>query len=268
MTIYSLALDAREGKATGEPQRVIQTGASEQFPTVTSDGRKMVFVSRKLGTPDIWMKDLVIGEESVVVATPEEERRGLISPDGSRLAFQRIENQRAVNYLFPLPRGPETKFCEGCRSLLGFSPDGKSLLVSEGEPEHIVLFEIDTGHKIVPAVHPKYPIHDGRLSPDSRWYAFKLVLSAQRQPVYITPVRDGGPAGEQEWIQIAEGPTTSRSGRQTGKCFTTTHQKTARTASTPGAWIRRRSAQLARNSPSAIFMATSSRQAGPTSAMD
>ena len=207
MTIYSLGLDALEGKTTGEPQRALQTGASEQFPTVTSDGRKMVFASRKLGTLDIWMKDLATGEESVVVATPEEERRGMISPDGSRLAFQRIENQRPVNYLFALPGGPETKFCEGCRSLLGFSPDGKSVLVSEGErePEHTLLFEIDTGRKTVPAFHPKYPIHDGRLSPDGRWYAFKLVLSATRQPVYIAPVREGPAAGEQEWIQIAEG---------------------------------------------------------------
>ena len=205
MSLYSLGLDAREGKATGESQRVIQAGASEQFPTVTSDGRKMVFASRKLGTLDIWMKDLVTGEESVVVATPDEEPRGVISPDGSRLAFQRVENQRQVNYLFPLPGGPEEKFCEGCGSMLGFSSDGKSVLVSEGEPTRFVLFEIDTGRKTVLAVHPKYPIHDVSLSPDGHWCAFKLVLGAERQPVYVTPVRGGPPAAEQEWIQIAEG---------------------------------------------------------------
>jgi hypothetical protein len=65
-----------------------------------------------------------------------------------------------------------------------------------------VLFEIDSGRKTIPAVHPKYSIHDGRLSPDGRWFTFKLVLSATRQPVYIAPVRNGPPAGEQEWIQI------------------------------------------------------------------
>src|SRR5262249_9750849 len=53
------------------------------------------------------------------------------------------------------------------------------------------------------AAHPKYAIHDGILSPDGRWFVFKLVVSQTVQPVFIAPVREGSPASEQDWIKIS-----------------------------------------------------------------
>ena len=89
MTIYALPLDAGQGKAIGEPVRVGHGGVAEKYPTLTADGRKLVFVSDRAGTNDIWVKDLTTGEENVLIGTPENEGRGLISPDGSQVAFQR-----------------------------------------------------------------------------------------------------------------------------------------------------------------------------------
>jgi Tol biopolymer transport system component len=86
MTIYALPLDVRQGKVTGELVRVGRGGVRDIFPTVTSDGRKMVFVSDRAGTNDVWMRDLTTGEETVLIGTPENESRGLISPDGSQVA--------------------------------------------------------------------------------------------------------------------------------------------------------------------------------------
>jgi hypothetical protein len=73
-----------KGKVTGELVRVGRGGVSERFPTLTTDGRKMVFVSDCAGTNDVWMKDLATGEETVLIGTPENESRGVISPDVRR----------------------------------------------------------------------------------------------------------------------------------------------------------------------------------------
>jgi Tol biopolymer transport system component len=202
MTIYALPLDVRQGKVTGELLRIGRGGASERYPTLTSDGRKMVFVSDRAGTNDVWMKDLITAEENVLIGTAENEGRGVMSPDGSKVAFQRIENGRTVNYVWPLPAGPEQKLCDGCLSLLNWTSDGKSVIISEGDPERLMALDISTGHRMLAASHAKYAIHDGCLSPDMRWIAFKLIHSSTSQPVYIAPVRNGAEVPEQDWIPI------------------------------------------------------------------
>jgi Tol biopolymer transport system component len=200
--IYALPLDVRQGKVTGEFVHIGRGGVSERFPTLTSDGKKMVFVSDRAGTYDVWMKDLATGEEHVLIGTPENEYRGVISPDGSQVAFQRLENGLAVNYVWPLPAGPEKKLCDDCRSLLNWTSDSKSVIVSEGDPERLVALDVGNGHRMLVASHPKYGIHDGYLSPDMRWIAFKLMKSQTAQPVYIAPVRNGAVVPEQDWIRI------------------------------------------------------------------
>src|SRR5207244_3841126 len=135
---------------------IMHGGANASFPTLTADGRTMVYASDRSGTYDIWMKDLTTGDETLLIGTPEEENRGLISPDGSQVAFQRIENGRPMKYLWPLPAGPERRLCDGCRSLLNWTPDGKSVISSDGEPERLVALNVTTGRRTVVASHPKY----------------------------------------------------------------------------------------------------------------
>src|SRR5579859_2667617 len=71
MAIFALPLDVRQAKVTGELVRIGQGEVFERHPTLTSDGRKMVFVSDRAGTNDVWMKDRATGENTVLIGTPE-----------------------------------------------------------------------------------------------------------------------------------------------------------------------------------------------------
>jgi serine/threonine protein kinase/Tol biopolymer transport system component len=200
-TIYALPMDTREGKATGELVRAVNWGANASYPTVTADGKKLVFVSDRYGTSDVWMKDLTTGDETVLIGTPDEEMRAMISPDGSQVAFYRLEGR--ANYVWPFPAGPEKKLCESCPPPLNWTADSKSLVIPEGDPFRFVALNVTTGQRIPLAAHPEYPVHDGSLSPDGRWFVFKLVVSNTVQPIFIAPVREGSPASEHEWIKIS-----------------------------------------------------------------
>jgi TolB protein len=96
---------------------------------MTSDGKKMVYVSTRMGNPDIWMRDMETGADTALVATPERETRAVISADGTRLAFQRSYGGLCKTFWMPLPHGNEIKFCDDCRSLMGWMPDGKGAIV-------------------------------------------------------------------------------------------------------------------------------------------
>jgi Tol biopolymer transport system component len=87
--------------------------------------------------------------------------------------------------------------------ILSWTPDSKSVIIAVGEPQHFEALEVATGRREVLAAHAKYPIHDGQVSPDGKWFVFKLLTSAMVQEVCITPIRHGTPSAEKDWIRVA-----------------------------------------------------------------
>jgi eukaryotic-like serine/threonine-protein kinase len=200
--LYHINLDPIRGTSSGELKRVVPAGSEPTYPTVTADGTKLVFVSTRLGTQDVWMIDIASGKETAIVSTPEQETRAVVSPQGDKIAFHRGERPNLVGYLFSLPAGPETRMCDDCRNLLGWTPDGKGLIINDRIPERMLVHDVGTGARKVLIEHPKYAIHDGILSPDQNWVAFKVILAATRQPLRVARVAYNRPAGEQDWINI------------------------------------------------------------------
>ncbi|MDX1980740.1 MAG: protein kinase [Bryobacteraceae bacterium] len=202
-TIYSLAVDADRGVSNGEPKLLLNWAGDLIFPSVTRDGKKMVFASDRSGNFDIWLRDNVSGEETAVVATPAEEKRGMIAPDGSKLAFDRFESNKRSLYWMPLPAGPEYKICDDALSLLGWTPDGKGVLISLADRIQLVVHDLESGARVLPAVHPKSEVHTIAFSPDSHWFVFKLRESDQRATLYVSPWKRDRPTRPEEWIPIS-----------------------------------------------------------------
>lgn len=208
-TIYEIEMDGG-GTSNPEPVPVVAPDRMARFPTFSADGGKMVYAAYRADNLDIWIRDMKDGKESVLVGTPADEPRGLISPDGSKVAFQRIEKARNMAYWMNLPSGEENKICEDCRSLLHWTPDGKGVLISEGNPEHMVIFELATGRRIPTAVHPDLPIHDLAVSNDGKWFAFVTVKEGIDRSVYVSRFVDGRPTQPTEWMRIYGGPGGAR----------------------------------------------------------
>jgi WD40 repeat protein len=145
----------------------------------------------------------VSGEETAVVATSAEEKRGVISPDGSKLAFDRFENNKRSLYWMPLPTGPETKICDDSLSLLQWTPDSQGVLISEANRVQVVVHDIATGKRVAPAVHPQFEVHSPAFSPDGRWLALTLKKHDHRSRVYVSPWLKTRPTQIGEWIPIS-----------------------------------------------------------------
>ncbi|HUQ90228.1 MAG TPA: protein kinase [Bryobacteraceae bacterium] len=206
VSLYRMNLDAGQGKSPGDLTPVVTDGASVRYPNLTSDGSKLVYVSDRSGSDDIWLKDFSSGAETPLVASQASERRGLISPDGSQLVFLRTEKGKLSSLVWPMPAGPERKLCEKCDdftnlSILNWAPDGKSVVIATGDPQRFDALNVASGKSSPLAAHSKYPLHDGVVSPNGRWIAIKLVTSASIQPLFIAPV---GPAyaAEKDWIRV------------------------------------------------------------------
>ena len=210
--IWSLGVQANKGRVAGELQPLTRGAAAEQFPTVSSDGRTMVFVTNRTGNNAVWMKDLTSGAESPLVVTHSDDFRGIISPDGSRVAFtRRIESGYADLYAIPSGGGAEEKLVGSVAGLMGWSSDSRRVLYMWGRPFRFRTVDVTSRAVADVLQDPKHNVDVARFSPDDHWICFKVEQEPGREPTFIAPVRSGVAAPESEWIQISAGTTYGRS---------------------------------------------------------
>ena len=212
--VWSLPLDANAGKVTGEPLRLTDDPAQERFPFVSADGRKVAFNrSLKAGQYDLWLKELPNGKETPLVLSPAAARYGDISPDGSRVAYQVLENQSLAIYAISAAGGDPERLCGDCRIPNGWSPDAKSFVWETFPNRALVLVDLASGRQteIIKNSNPKYGVSRGRFSPDGRWLSFHAIPSgAEVRRVYVVPFKGAVLQDEKAWIPITDGEGMER----------------------------------------------------------
>ena len=74
-------------EAGKKAERVTKDVFTQAHPRWSPDGKKLVFVSDKLGSMNVWMRDLASGEERVLAKPVGESGYPTWSPDGKKVAF-------------------------------------------------------------------------------------------------------------------------------------------------------------------------------------
>lgn len=97
---------------------------TDSSPAVSPDGKLIAFRSDRDGTPRIWLKQLIGGNEVALTTGPDDYPR--FSPDGSAILFTRFDNQSRSLYRIPILGGEERKILDDAHSG-DWSPDGKQI---------------------------------------------------------------------------------------------------------------------------------------------
>ena len=127
--IWKLPIGANTAETRGEPERMISGLGRDRFPSIPSDARSLIYTSDRADSDDIWLRDLATGQDTRITVGATQEWRGELSPDGSRVAFLRRENDELRLYVKDLAKETEKRvFEDAFANLLGWMPDGKTVL--------------------------------------------------------------------------------------------------------------------------------------------
>src|SRR6516225_9922296 len=124
--IWSLPIEPNQGKVTGELKRLTQDNAADLHPALSPDGDKLVFVSSRSGSQEIWIKDLRSGELSALTASRSSKWRPRFSPDGSKVSFSGTRSWDG--YIVASAGGTPEMVSQGVGQLTSWSSDGKRIL--------------------------------------------------------------------------------------------------------------------------------------------
>ena len=202
--IWSLPLDANRAEVRGEPKRVVSGLSDEVYPSISSDGQRLSYVSDRAGNFDIWLHDLETGEDTPITIAPEREHRGTIPPDGSMISFVRREQDKVNLYVMDLVQRRAKLLVEGVGHMFSWMPDGKRILYYTPPPLRWKTVDAETGGQAnVDLTHPDYQPSTLRFSPDGEWLAFTLAVQPE-WPLFISRIEQGQPTAHDEWIQITK----------------------------------------------------------------
>ncbi len=201
--LWSLPIDANEGTRRSEaPKRLTDKVSLEQFGSITTDGRYLVFTSTRSGKAHVWLKDLSTGQESRLSRTDEQEEHPEISRDGTMIAYW---TQPGVTIVRRTRPGVPESHCEKCGWVWDWSPDNQTLLYNDLQPIwEIGSFDRTTGKKATVLASAKWPLYQARFSPDGKWLAFGQEVNNSTSRLFITPIHNGIAGPESEWIPIAD----------------------------------------------------------------
>jgi Tol biopolymer transport system component len=180
-------------KADGaNPRPLTSNAVLNGLPSVSTDGRFIIFVSNRTGSPHIWRMESD-GSNQKQITNGIAEVAPVVSPDGQWIVFQDISDLRLGK--IPIDGGTATKLNDKLASQPAISPDGKLVACryreAELSPFKLGLISFATG-ETVKAIDLPPTGSNLHWSADGR-----AVLYADRRGgvsnIWSQPI-DGGPA--------------------------------------------------------------------------
>ncbi len=203
INLWALPMNTFRGKTSGPLKRLMQDPADVYFPSVSSDGKTLIYMSTRSGKTDLWIQDVKTGRKTVAAAQIAHGRP-VIARDGSMLLFG---GPKAGGpwYSLPLLAGDaarpsaQREVCDHCWPVWDLSSDGKWLLYDQQMTKIMAVRDMASGHTSELVHAGPTVIGRARISPDNRWVVFNSSYH-----VFLVPFRpEMTPADQASWIAIA-----------------------------------------------------------------
>jgi Tol biopolymer transport system component/DNA-binding winged helix-turn-helix (wHTH) protein len=201
--VWSLAFDLDRGTSQGTLERVTMGPSTREHASLAHNGRFLAFASDQSGQTNIWVRDMVTGDESPLASSSLEQHYPVSNATGDKIAFSSFEKDGRAVYI-SAPGGPPERVCDGCLRATGWSRDDKTILVFAGDPYQIDALDVGSHQRTPILKHPNYNLLYARFSPDDRWVSFTVRTQPDRARIAIAPLNGPKPVPESAWITVSE----------------------------------------------------------------
>jgi serine/threonine protein kinase/Tol biopolymer transport system component len=202
--VWTIPVDAAHGKPTGGMARLTNTISTEWAPSISDDGRLLLYVTSASAESGLIIHQLDTGRVRTLVASQTQLVSARISGDGRRVAY--VNNHYDL-LTIPTAGGTVEKLCDHCGTITGISHDGNAILYEPVKDEDLTMFDARQRKSIKLALRPQPSdlLSGGRFSPDEKWVAFHSMEGPARTTrVWVAPVNRDHPAAQSDWIAITD----------------------------------------------------------------
>ena len=219
--LWSAALDGASGTAHGPLRRMTRGPFPLGFLTVTNDFRTLAYFSYRLGSGDIFLRDLTTGSETSLTDGPSEPKGyPAISPSGRLLVYgaRMSGGGRALRPIFvaSLPDQTWRTLGDDCGGRPREWVDERRLIIERfARLNSVAIIDTESRDQRELLQSADRSITNPRLSPDRHWIAFDASRPSEPASVCVAPFREQM-IPESEWVMVdrpASHPFWSADGR-------------------------------------------------------
>jgi Tol biopolymer transport system component len=205
--LWVLPLDSNRAVQTGPLKRLTNDPSIDQRPSLSLDGKKIAWETSRGGNFEVWVKDLVSGEERGLTSGPLREHMPALSRDGSHVVYDAHDREKVAIFESAFRGGEPVKVWEENigQGSFQWTSQGDSVLYFHREPPGTVgLMNLSTRKRTVLLRHPKFNLSlaDARLSPDGRWIAFPVPFARNRSRLAMARLSGTVIDDEKDWTYL------------------------------------------------------------------
>jgi Tol biopolymer transport system component/DNA-binding winged helix-turn-helix (wHTH) protein len=203
--VWGMPFDEVRQSATGVLDRFTSGLAREDYPSISSDGRRAAYGSDESGLRSVWVRDVAKQSQIRVAPSPFAQRFPVLSGSGNRVAFSSYERDKRPAYAVAASGGTPELLCADCLRVTDWSHDERAVLVVDGSPYRISTIDTSTRKQTVLIQHSSFHVIYGRFSPDNRWVSFTVRRPNNRSWITVAPLEGRPkPIAEGAWTKISE----------------------------------------------------------------
>src|ERR1035437_1870116 len=158
---------ARPPRSTSTPQTTphfcfVPSRRCSLAPSLSANGRYVVYLSTQLGSRAVRARDLTSGKTITLVASASLLFNPRISGDGATVAYC-----DGGGNIFSVPRGggEVASLCAGCGTTMAVSAEGKRISYEPGQSEDLTWYDVDRKARVIAAQRPEGSVlTDGRFA--------------------------------------------------------------------------------------------------------
>jgi Tol biopolymer transport system component len=199
------------GTPHAPPARLLPSVSQIGSPSVSADGRVLVFSTRQPNGYRVMSVDMATADQHLVTTVESSDfLRVVISGDGKTVVYG-ASNHAGTR--MTLDRGVPETICAKCGWPTHVSFDGsQALFESAGEEERLLLWSGGVLRPLISRAEAKNRMQfGGRFSPDLRWVALCAgTRDIAKREIVVVPNAPERALSDEEWIPISEGQTSDR----------------------------------------------------------
>jgi serine/threonine protein kinase len=206
-SIYELPTNEGLDKNTSALKQLTSTSALDIRPSISADGKRLVFARRSGAVRNIWLRDLQTGSERQV--TSSTPAFAVISRDGNRIAYSIEDHGKIPIYIYTVSpeSGMTERVCEDCGEVLDWSPDGQRVLFLSGRPTSISALDLKSQQTLAVLNARNSSLDQAQISSDGRWLVFVSRLDGDHSRIFVSPMQGASAASDSDWISLTDGQT-------------------------------------------------------------
>lgn len=208
LVLYELPIEANLGRVAGDLRPLTSDQADNIAQSISADGKRIVFVSTRTGSREIWGKDLATGQERTLTLIGKPKSFAQITSDGDLVAWKVDDIGNRTIFETPFAGGTTVALCADCGAPEAWSVDRKFLLFGRRNSARLIvgLLDVATGIGKEYMQDSQLGLRVSSISGDGKWIAFAAFRTDRDFTMYVAPFSAERPPARSEWIRIPSSP--------------------------------------------------------------